>query len=431
MSSPTLSYHLENRAETSIAGRRYELDWLRVLVIVGLIPFHVVGLFAIAIYNYIAGGQANPFIETMSNFFGLWPMSLLFLVAGAGTWFALGRRTPRQYVRERVLRLFIPFLFATLAVIPLQVYAVVTAYPQLLNLNLVPNIGLRGGESFFEFYPTYLAGYGYFLTHFSSMLELVFWGHIWFIPRLLFYALAALPLLLWLRTTPGRRFNERMADTFVIPGTTMLLGLAIALPRIISAAFYRLDLSTSGNASWDSFNLWGQLGVFLVFFLLGYLLYASPRMLQAIRRDGHVALLLGILTFVLLQLPIGHFASVTEITPAGILVTCLRAESEWMLVGGVLSVGLQFFNFSNRLLQYLNEAAYPLYVLHMPVLILVGLPIIGSGAPKALAIPIIVIATLAVTFGLYEYVIKRVVALRLLFGLRARHAVSEQASKST
>lgn len=422
MATPSLRHHLERGTVTQTTGRRYELDWLRVLIIIGLIPFHAIGLYAIAIDTYIAGGQANTLADLISTFFVLWPMSLLFLVAGAGTWFALGARTPRQYVRERLLRLFIPFLFATLVIIPIQVYAVLHTYPQLLKLNIVPDIQLQGDESFFEFYLPYLGGYLYFLTHFSSMREAIFWGHIWFIPRLLFYALATLPLLLWLRSRPGHRFTDRLAGLFVMPGSTMLLGVAIVLPRIISAALYRLDIFITGSANWDSYNLWTQLVVFLIFFLVGYFFYLAPQMLQAVRRDGTVALAIGILVFALLQTPIGHMASISEVTPAGILMTILRSASEWLLVVGVLNVGLRFFAFSNTLLHYLNEAAYPLYVIHMPVLILVGLPIINWDIPRLAALVIIVVAGLALTLGIYEFGIKRVGVLRMLFGLKPRHA---------
>jgi len=54
-------------------------------------------------------------------------ISLLFLVAGAGTCFVLERRSPRQFIGERGLRLFIPF--ASLTLIPLQDYAILHADP--------------------------------------------------------------------------------------------------------------------------------------------------------------------------------------------------------------------------------------------------------------------------------------------------------------
>lgn len=411
-------YRRGTGAIANVSGRCHELDWLRVLIIVGLIPFHAVGLFAATLDTYVAGTQTNPLNAAFVSFFGLWPMSLLFLVAGASAWFALGRRTTGQYTRERLSRLFVPFLFATLVIIPVQVYAVVSIYPQLLQLNLVPGMGLHGNESFAQFYLPYLAGYAYFITHFSSTLELIFWGHIWFVPRLLLVAVVALPLLLWLRGEHGRQFIALISQVFIWPGSILPLGMIIALPRILAAGLYRHMLATSPTTSWDSYNLWAQLGVFMIYFLLGYLIYASPRLIEALRRDSSAALALGVVLFALFQTPIGHLASVTQATPGGILMTCLRAMCEWMLVVGVLSVGLRYFTASNALLEYLNEAAYPLYVLHMPVLIFVGLGVIQSGLPTMIALTIIVVATVTLTLGLYELVIKHLGMLRFLIGLK-------------
>jgi glucans biosynthesis protein C len=411
-------YRRENGTIANVSGRRHELDWLRVLIIVGLIPFHAIGLFAATLGAYLAGAQTNPLNAVFASFFGLWPMSLLFLVAGASAWFALGRRTMGQYTRERLLRLFVPFLFATLVIIPVQIYAVVSAYPQLLDLNLVPGMSLLGNESFLQFYPPYLAGYAYFVAHFSSTFELIFWGHIWFVPRLLLFALVALPLLLWLRGERGRQLIARMSRLFIWPGSILLLGMVIALPRVLAASLYRHMLALSPTTSWDPYNLWAQLGVFLICFLLGYLIYASPWLLEAVRRDGIVALALGVVLFAALQTPFGHLASVTQATPGGILMIILRTEYEWMLVVGVLNIGIRWLTFSNTALDYLTEAAYPLYVLHMPVLILVGLSVVQSGLPNVIALPLIVLVTLTATLGLYEFVIKRMGVLRLLFGLK-------------
>ncbi len=431
MAVPTLSYDLEKKVAPTGSRRRYELDWLRVLIVVGLIPFHVIELFAIAVDLYVTGGQPNALAELVAGFFMLWPMSLLFLVAGASTWFALGRRTLDRYVGERLLRLLLPFVFATLLLIPVELYVVIHAYPQLIQLSdttIAPPTGMHPGESFVEFYPQYLAGYGYFLSHFSSGREFVFWGHLWFVPRLLLLSLATLPVLLWLRSKLGRRAISWLTTLLTRPGTTLLLGLAIAMPRLCAAALYRQGL-THGFVNWDRYNLAAQLGVFLVCFLLGYVFYASPSLLQAIRRDGTVALALGVLSFALLQTPVGHLASVTEITPGGILIICLRAESEWLLVTGVLSIALQHFTFSNGLLRYLNEAAYPLYVLHLPTLILIGVMITQWNLPLGVALPLIAISTLALTLGLYEFVIKRISLLRLLFGIalsHTPHAIKEE-----
>ena len=49
-------------------------------------------------------------------------MSLLFLLAGSGTWLAFRHRGPGQYVGERAKRLLIPFVFGLVVIVPPQTW---------------------------------------------------------------------------------------------------------------------------------------------------------------------------------------------------------------------------------------------------------------------------------------------------------------------
>ena len=105
----------------STSTRRYELDWLRALIILRLIPFHAVGIFTAVTASYLETSAASPTVHALVELINIWGTPLLFLVAGASAWFALGSRTGSAYLRERVTRLLIPFAFATLGIIPFQV----------------------------------------------------------------------------------------------------------------------------------------------------------------------------------------------------------------------------------------------------------------------------------------------------------------------
>lgn len=398
--------------------RRYELDWLRVLIVLGLIPFHAIGIFTAAIDFYLGTTRTNPMLEIIASFFAAWPMPLLFLVAGAGAWFALGRRTPGHYSWERLSRLGIPFIFGTLVLIPIQVYFVLRAYPRLLDLKLVPVANPHVLDSYLQFYTEYLAGYGYFLTHFSSLREIVFWGHLWFIPRLLLYSLATLPLFLWLRSDSGRRLISRLGDLLARRGALILLSVPLGVILMLSAAFVRLDSSVIPVFGRDTAVLWEQLVFNLFFFLYGYIFYAEPRLLRAAARDSLVALLLGVIAFALLQIQVIGGTSSGSFTLGVAVIAFLRALSVWFLVVGILGISVRLLGFTNRALRYLNEAAYPLYVLHMPVLVILGLTVASWRIPLLLQLIIIVSGTLAVTLGLYELVIRRISVLRMLFGMK-------------
>lgn len=106
---------------TSEAGRLHYLDWLRVLAILGVFLFHASNVFNDQDF-VIKNADQSEVITGIQAFFFPWGMPLFFLIAGAGTWFALRRRTSGQYVKERSNRLLIPFVVGSILLSPVQLY---------------------------------------------------------------------------------------------------------------------------------------------------------------------------------------------------------------------------------------------------------------------------------------------------------------------
>jgi hypothetical protein len=72
------------------------------------------------------------------------------------------------------------------------------------------------------------------------------------------------------------------------------------------------------------------------------------------------------------------------------------------------------------LLSRANEAVLPIYILHQPVILLLGYFIIQLQLPILVKYLIITPLAFGTTLGLYEYGIRRVNLLRYLFGLKPR-----------
>ena len=120
--------------------------------------------------------QLSTTLNYVLGFISVWHMPLLFLLAGASTYFALRKRSSRQYVGERFTRLGVPFLFGVfLVLIPPQTWygarfnsgytGLVLALPRRAATSSHWNIQ-DGGD--------YYGGFGF--------------GHLWFIFVLLFVA---------------------------------------------------------------------------------------------------------------------------------------------------------------------------------------------------------------------------------------------------
>ncbi len=147
-------------ASSQSSPRLYYLDALRVIAILIVFLFHAVHPYDMWDWH-IKNIEQSLTLTIFITILALWGMPFFFLVAGAGSWFALRRRTPKQYAVERTKRLLVPFLFGTLIVYVYtqyfqwdnQVYRGVTDAPfaqyileslrWYLTLGFTPRLGSR------------------------------------------------------------------------------------------------------------------------------------------------------------------------------------------------------------------------------------------------------------------------------------------------
>ena len=192
--------------------RRYDVDWLRVLAVLLLFPFHTARIFDTFGTWYVKNDQLSGALTYFIAYVNPWHMPLLFLLAGAATYFALRFRSGGQYALERFKRLLIPFIFGLLVIVPPQSY-----------LGLRSHSDFSG--SFLGWYPSFFQVNaadmdGYFLGGFT-------FAHLWFIIYLFIISLVALPLFLLLNRRFGQKVVGWLAAFCSLPGTIFLLAIPI------------------------------------------------------------------------------------------------------------------------------------------------------------------------------------------------------------
>ena len=104
--------------------RQYYIDWLRILLILSVFLFHIGMIFILwdwHVKNDVIAGYKSTLWYIMV-FLGRWRMPLLILISGAGTYFALGKRTTGQYLGERFRRLIIPLIAGIFILVPVKLY---------------------------------------------------------------------------------------------------------------------------------------------------------------------------------------------------------------------------------------------------------------------------------------------------------------------
>lgn len=393
--------------------RRYDFDGLRVFAILLLIYFHAAAVFYQGELGefYIQNAQPSQIMNTFILFMYQWHMPLFFLISGAGTWFALSHRSAKQYIQERGQRLFIPFVFGTLVLVPPQVYL------RLLSHSTYGSFGVArsANRSYWQFYPEFFNGvrpYGNFE-----------WGHLWFLVYLLTFSILALPLLISLRN-PNAPLRSTLANWVEKPGVILLMALPLAA------------IEGSLRPHWLGFqNLyddWANVCLYLLYFIYGYLICSDDRFGAAIDKHLGIATTLAIVCMTVL---LGLWQ--TDLIPDRaysvnyVLYQCFRGCNSWFWVLMLLGLGRKFLNVNSRLLSYANEAAYPVYLLHQTVLVTIAFYVVQWNAGVMTKFWTISTATFGITIALYELIIRRLNHVRFLFGLKPVIRQSSQPSITT
>ena len=405
--------------------RYYELDWLRAFIILALVPAHAMGFFTTTTATYYGTQYASPVGLSTLMTIGSWGIALLFLVAGAAACSMLDHRSPRQFVGERCVRLLVPFVFASLTLIPLQDYLIIHAFPSVLGQVSAPaGWDPQYADSPVSFYLWFVGASFTFLTHYTPQYEFIFWSQLWFIPRLLLISLLTLPLLLFLRGARGRRLISRLATLCERHRGAVVL-FAVPLGLILAVLGWQWQGWQVVGAP-DTANVVAQFIFYAVVYVYGFVLYADERLRQTVRRDGGVvALIVALLAFIITLLPgVGSQALAHDYSAGGILAAVLRAVAAWLCIIGIVGLSMRFLAFTNRFGHYLTEASYPFYVLHLSVLYLVGLPLLTSGAPALLSFLAMVVLTYVITLAAYELFIRRIRPVRVLFGMKKKPSPS-------
>lgn len=360
--------------------RRHDLDGLRVFAVAVLIYFHAAAVFYRGELGefYVVNAATSSILGLGISIVHQWHMPLFFFISGAASWFALEKRSMPDYLRERVQRLFVPFVFGVLVLVPPQVY-----------WALISRDRFQG--SYVEFYPQFFNG-----IRPTGNFE---WAHLWFIVYLLVFSVVSVPIFSFLKSA-----NYRV-NLFLL-----------ALPLALIEAIFRPRWIGFQNLYDD----WANVLLYLTYFVYGYALISRSQFTEFLDRYrgwivGSAMVCLSILIGIWLYDAVPDRAY----SPAYMSYQAFRGINSWVCVLAFLSLGQQYFQFQNSILNYLNEAAYPVYILHQTILVTIAFFTIQLKTSIPTKFLIISTATILVTLLVYEGFVRRIQIMRSLFGLKS------------
>ena len=329
------------------------VDNLRILLICGVLVAHLnvtYGTLGSWMYRDPAAKDffTGAFLSSLGAILMACGMGLFFFLAGYFTPRSYGHKGGGAFVRDRLIRLGIPWLVYTLLIEPLVVYIAQ---------------GLPG--SFWGFYPTYL-----------RRVDRIADGVIWFVELLLFFSLvyAAWRWLTRHRTRTTATMGKP-PGSLVISGFIFVLGLVTFVVRLWWSADFQPG----------PFNVpLGYLPQYISLYVVGIVAYRRNWFVTLTPRTGRDWSLIALLaTLILTGLALPSVMQGTEAAARQWGGFALFGGFNWlalsyalwesfMVVGvdiGLLVLFRQRLNHQGRVTRELAASAYTVYLIHPVVLI--------------------------------------------------------------
>lgn len=369
--------------------RRYDIDWLRTIGVLLVIPFHSLLIFNMNPQSivYIKDTTNVRLFNILDGIINRFHMPLLFILAGMSVYFSLQSRTINKYIKERISKLLIPAILGCLLLNPIMTYV------YLISKN-------KNG-TFFEHFINFFTKNPGDLTGINGGFTP---AHLWFIIFLFLFSLVGLPLFKSIMNGNCNSFLWKLACFFEKP-------LALTLTTIPVTVVSAVNILGDKNPL-----------VYFSIFFIGFLLATDERYQKAINRDKWIYLILSvILIYMKFTLPDKFQSWSIMWIMYGLFDRATRLIPIFALIG----IANEFMNKNSGILRYLSNASFPVYVIHMLTNTIVGFLVIKLNIIPELKYILIVTITFAICFVLYE-IIRRIKFLRFIFAIKSPQKISAE-----
>ncbi len=358
--------------------RLYYIDWLRVMVVLSLIPYHsalpYTELGDIYIRTPLHDIRVLPFLfitVPLRSFF----MTLLFFVSGIATYYSFKYRTKNEYIVERFRKIFIPLAIGTVMISPIQAY-----FKALYE-------GFSG--SIIEFVPEF----------FSSKIDYYLgYAHFWYLLYLFVFSLLCLPLFSnWFK---NQAKLIKLSQLLCKGNNIYIPILFIIIAEMILRPFFPGPQTLIGD--------WANDIVYLCVFIYGFV-YASDKKIQ--ERVNKLANSSKVVFSVLLIMYISiEYLLMTEgetVSFLAIILDLSKGLYECTAIIVLLWLGKKYLNKKSPVLSYLNKASFPFYIVHFVPVCMFTYLFVNANINVYAKYMLVVLLAYLLTFFFYEMFIRR------------------------
>ena len=372
-----------------MAERRYDIDWLRIMLIFSVFLFHI-GMYFNGFGWHLKNPERISWLDPIMGYLHTWRMPLLFLVSGVGTYFALGKRSVGQFFGERARKLMIPLVFGMFVIIPPQVFVEKQAQYGTY-LNFIPHIA-EGS------YP-------------EGNLS---WHHLWFVLYLFICASAAIPFIILLRSGFGKRFYGILEKYSSVKGFLFLLAIPLFVERILLLPYFPHETHALVND-------WEYISSNFLFFIYGYILLSNKTLTQSIISQRRIFATASLILTSLYFYDWFHSIDPYVTEKLQLMLFCIAQISIALALIGYFG---RYLNHDHPWRKSLNEAIYPFYILHQTVILVLAFALRNYSMHVGWRAVTLTLLSFTVIVTIYALLIRPFNVTRLLFGMHLRKKTS-------
>lgn len=374
----------------------YEHYWdpLRALLMLLGIPYHASLLYSYALPWDIKDFDTSPLLSALGSALVTFRMPAFFLVAGYFSTMVIGKKGKMRWLRQRFLRLGVPFIIAVLLLGPSQLF--------LLQLARVAK-GDIPADRLLESLPGLLRPSEQWIMH------------LWFLPALIFYSILLAGLLFLLERPPVAYVRDWFGSLRQWH-TSLFFAMLCLVPVVWELMIYGSGQLAAKSGS-GLFFLYERASDpyarYLPFFLIGALLHRDRALFHRFRQTG---LLTGVIAVgaiatavtLCLQHPFSNSALL-------VLVSTIAAVTASRLL---IDLACRYFDRPSQLARRMTDASFTIYLFHHPLIYAFGTLFILIALPPILEFTIIVAATTTAAYMLHQAIRLSPLALFLFNGIR-------------
>lgn len=377
--------------------RRYDLDWLRIILFLLLILYHV-GMFYVPWGWHVKSVYAPvEWLTVPMRILNPWRIPALFIISGIALRFALDKAASHSaFLSKRTVRLLLPILFGMALICAPQ------AYYELKQAGVQ-------FESLSAFYLGYLSPPWASPENWNTITPT--WNHLWYVVYVLLLSTVIVSISALFRGRFDALLNK-LADWFSERPAMLLL-----LPMVVSF-FILWIFKHSVGAVQMLWGDWHRLANSLWLLLFGYSIAKHAHCWRVFWLARWIMLGMAVILGIVLTLANLEWYWVGDSFDPHYYIT--RSFYSWSVMLALLGFVQLLGRGSDNIRNYLSDAVFPYYVLHQTIIVVLGFWLTARGLSFPAESMVLIAGTAVLTAFIHHFIVRSMGRFSVLLGGRGR-----------